>query len=244
MTSPDPRFAPPPGVQAAAAVCFARHPDQGALEALKWLAVLSMLIDHVGALMLEQHKFSASYQVGRLAYPLFAMVLACRLAMQVQCKGALGLGPARRLLAWALLSAVPFALATGRVWPPDIFFTLALGAALCWLSDADYPWLARFGLHMLAVVASLGCDYFTPGVYLVPVMYRMQRRPSLGLALGLLVCAVGLSFLNASSVTLLAFALLMLAHGLRLRWPRMPGLTFYALYPLHLTALATWRFLH
>lgn len=222
---------------------FARHPDNGVLEALKWLALLAMVIDHVGALVFQQGKLSPTYLVGRLAYPLFAMVLACCLAQHAAARP-ISLAPARRLLLWALVSALPFGLAVGRAWPPDIFFTLALGAALCWLADANYRWPARLALHLAAAVASLACDYFAPGVYLVAAMYRLQRRPSLGALFVLLLCAAGLSLLNFAPITLLAFALLPLAHCLRLRTPRLPAMAFYAFYPLHLGALAGWRLLH
>ena len=243
MTSPD-RCPPPTGLQPAPlAGWFARHPDNGVLEALKWLALLAMVIDHVGVVVFQQGKLSPAYQVGRLAYPLFAMVLACRLAQQAAAQP-ISLAPARRLLVWALVSALPFGLAAGRVWPPDIFFTLALGAALCWLADADYRWPARLALHLAAAVASFAGDYFAPGVYLVPAMYRLQRRPSLGALSALLLCAAGLSLVNFAPITLLAFALLPLAHCLRLRMPRLPGIAFYAFYPLHLCALAVWRYLH
>lgn len=65
----------------------------GRLEAVKWLALLCMLLDHVNKYLLAGAE-PALFALGRLALPLFGFVLAYNLARP----GALARGAYRRLL--------------------------------------------------------------------------------------------------------------------------------------------------
>jgi hypothetical protein len=53
--------------------------DAGSREALKWAAAILMVLDHVNAYLLGGSN-PALYALGRLAFPLFAVVLAYNLA--------------------------------------------------------------------------------------------------------------------------------------------------------------------
>ena len=52
----------------------------GQLELLKWIGVVSMFIDHFGRLLFGWGLETIAFGAGRLAFPLFALVLACNLA--------------------------------------------------------------------------------------------------------------------------------------------------------------------
>ena len=54
--------------------------NDGQLEALKWLALVSMLVDHFGRYAFGLGTDSWAFAIGRLAFPLFAFVLASNLA--------------------------------------------------------------------------------------------------------------------------------------------------------------------
>ena len=90
---------------------------------LKWIAIVSMLIDHMGAILFPQ--YIEMRIVGRLAFPIYCFLLA---------EGAVHTSNIRRyeirLLAFACLSDIPFDLAFfGGVTleHQNVFFTLLLG---------------------------------------------------------------------------------------------------------------------
>ena len=92
--------------------------SSGTLEALKWLALLLMTLDHV-----NKHLLHASvpelFAVGRLALPLFGFVLGYNLARP----GVLASGgysrTARRLAIFASLATIPFIALGGLGGLPD-----------------------------------------------------------------------------------------------------------------------------
>jgi len=212
------------------------HHD-GTVEFVKWIALAAMLVDHVGLLVFGQGKFSLSDDVGRIAFPLFAFVLGFKLAAGSGSVSPTSLRTVKRLFLWALISFVPFYLATGRLWPPDIFFTLGLGALACWVESSALPdrqrWLAYLGIF----IASFGCDYFAPGVFLILSVCVLYRRSSASAAAATLLCCALLALMSWNPWTLLALPIASSIHWLRLSVPRLKWL-FYAIYPLHLLAIA------
>ena len=219
------------------ATAFKTVPDRGTIELVKWIALTAMVIDHVGELLLDQGKFSPAYHVGRIAFPLFAFVLGFKLSTKTNVAEPASLRTVKRLFVWALISFLPFYAVTGRLWPPNIFFTLGLGALACWVQIAALlpwrRWLAYFAIFL----ASFGCDYFAPGVFLVFSICAMYRRPSVQAFGASLLCSVVLAFANWSPWTLMAIPIAALAHGVSLNVPRLKWF-FYASYPLHLVAIA------
>ena len=89
--------------------------SSGTLEALKWLALLLMTLDHV-----NKHLLHASvpelFAAGRLALPLFGFVLGYNLARP----GALASGgysrTARRLAVFGSIATIPFIALGGLGW--------------------------------------------------------------------------------------------------------------------------------
>lgn len=56
------------------------HIPNGTLEGLKWLALVSMIYDHVVRLLFMGPVLGSATAFGRLAFPLFAFILAYNLA--------------------------------------------------------------------------------------------------------------------------------------------------------------------
>lgn len=101
--------------------------------ALKWLAILTMLVDHIGGAFLRflnTTKFSSLYTtsrlIGRLAFPIFAFLMIQGYQNTSNRKKYVF-----KLLVFALLSEIPFDLAFyDQVFyfgHQNIFFTLAIG---------------------------------------------------------------------------------------------------------------------
>lgn len=120
-------------------------------DMLKIIAVITMLIDHIGASLLETILYlgnaDISYRlyeidgvlrsVGRTAFPIFAFLLAEGFFYTHSRKKYLG-----RLFGFALLSEIPFDLAFhGTLFYPDgqnVFWTLTVGFLVIWGVEEVY----------------------------------------------------------------------------------------------------------
>ena len=153
--------------------------------AIRMLAILCMLIDHVGFLVLSSASpwYLPCRAVGRLAFPLFAFLIAngYRHTRQPWMY-------ALRLFTLALVSEPIFDFAfSGKWWDlssQNIFFTLALGLLGLLLFDLcrrRLPNGTLFGLCacIVAVLAAdlLHADYGAVGVGLILCFYFTWQHP-------------------------------------------------------------------
>lgn len=231
--------------------------------ALKWIAIVTMLLDHIGAavldgLFMQSRGFSSAVflklyyalrVIGRLAFPIFCFLLIEGL-IHTRSRWRYFL----RLALFAVLSEIPFDLAFQRTWwslgYQNVFFTLALGlgaaAAWDWLTQSnerDCNTLRGLAALLTAVAAvfaadRMRCDYGGYGVALILVMYLLRDKPW---GRDLLALAVlGAKVLAGSShwvelLGVLSFPLLHLYNGQR---GRQNKYFFYVFYPAHLLLLA------
>ena len=147
--------------------------------ALKYFAALCMLADHAGLVfpdLLSQLGLPAWADalprlVGRLAFPIFAYFVAegCRRTRFFSHY-------LLRLLLFALLSQVPFTLATGTLGG-NVILTFFLAAGSVWgferaVQAGHGPAAASLPLLAACVLAlAANCDYGFPGVLLVFALY-------------------------------------------------------------------------
>ena len=113
---------------------------EGTLQALKWGALLLMVLDHANKYLYAE-RLPVIFQVGRLVMPIFGFVLAYNLARP----DALARGLHRRMmfrLALAGLAACPIVIilngplvSANPWWPLNILFTLWLVVAITFLID-------------------------------------------------------------------------------------------------------------
>lgn len=212
------------------------HPDGGALEVLKLAALVAMVVDHVNKYALDR-AYPAMEHVGRLSFPLFALVVAANLRWNTA-------DPQRyfvRLAVWGVASQAVYTWATGHT-DLNILLTLGIGVQFVLAVEALRQHVSAVGVLWLAVVigASLACDYRLTGPLLVVLFYEWFARP--GLLTAFLV-VLGVAALNASLLFVSA-ALASLVVAAAVAWwaPRVPRLTrhwFYPFYPAHL-ALIRW----
>jgi hypothetical protein len=198
------------------------------------VAIITMTIDHIGAVLLpDQIAFRI---IGRIAFPLFSYLLA------------LGMDSSRtpvhyflRLMAFALLSQIPYSLAFGR--PPfqmlNIFFTLAFSLLTLWK-----PVLA---LPSLFLSEFLRFDYGAYGIVVTICMQILKRHQAKGLlAFGILNIAYMFMYdIQLFSLLALPF-ILVYQHGSQKRqpesasdfkYPQWRQYFFYFYYPIHLSLL-------
>lgn len=217
-------------------------PSTGTLEALKWIAVVLMLGDHVDAVLLDRTS-PVLYELGRIAFPLFTYVFAVNLARPGTDWQATYRRVMRRLLLLALLS-VPFSvLAFERynLLPANILFTLAAGMALVWcIRRNDIP-TALLGSATFLLSGAL-VEFYWPGLIVVVAFwvmcaYRGWAAYAFALASVALLC-----LLNQNLFAFLVFPVIALVAWWKPNVPRLRW-AFYIFYPTHLALLAALRLL-
>lgn len=213
---------------------------------IKLIAILTMVIDHVGLFFFPQ--FVILRIIGRVSFPLFAWLIANG-AIHTRDIRQYGL----RLFALAVVSQIPFALANtyygGSLWYLNVVFTLTAGLlaihALKSLESRFLQVLAVLGAAMLANLVH--ADYGAAGVLSIVAFYVFFERKwlmviSQTVILGLLPALVGyleamlrlpLSFLYIGSYVeaygLLALGIIVLYNGqLGVR----ANALFYYFYPI------------
>jgi hypothetical protein len=199
---------------------------------LKIVAVLSMSIDHVGAILLPDVVWLRF--IGRIAFPLFAYQLAV---------GYVHTGNLRRytlrLGVWGLIAQPVYMIAFGaRPWELNIFATLLLGLLAMWGWDRRHWWVVA--LAILPPMAQLwlphvGPDYGVYGVVLCLVSFLfLNDRRQLVLWHGLLHVLAGALLWPAQVGALASIPFILAPPRSHLR--RLQGF-FYAYYPIHLAVL-------
>ncbi len=168
-----------------------RPPRDAALDLLKWLALLSMLIDHLRHVWPQLY---AVYIPGRLAFPLFCLAIAANLARPVAGeRGPIPLRYLGLLLGFALLSEWPYRLLVQTPQSLNVLPTLALGLLIA--SAAQHPhgqrrWLG-LGALVLALFAHPWLMFGLPGALLPAAFLYALQRPNPGWVWPLVLCLLG-----------------------------------------------------
>lgn len=237
---------------------------RGALNGnqLKLIAVVVMLIDHIGymigrvvypTLIFETARFERwnfIYYlfrcIGRTAFPIFCFMIAEGFLHTRDWKKY-----AVRLGIFGLISEIPYDLMVRGKWiypgGQNVFFTLLIGLlviALVRETAWRFPGIeGRIGQLM---VIALGCqlafllkaDYTWYGVLLIAIFYWFRSSRILQCILGYLCMAVMAGDLRFQIALLVPFALLYLYNGERGREVKGLKWLFYWFYPVHMALVA------
>lgn len=221
----------------------------GQLEALKWIALASMFLDHFGRHLLGWGQDTWVFALGRIAFPLFALVLALNLARGGD-RAARAARTAKRLAVWCAVSVLPSIWARGEPALVNVLATLGLGALACWALASPAALALRVAGSVAIALASHWVEFGLAGVFLVPAIYLWctDSRVEGAVLAVLLFAATG--WLNAT------FggwpAMLGTLAGLPIAWairqspasaPRLQ-LAFYLVYPLHLALIGGLKSFH
>jgi len=149
---------------------------------LKWIAIISMLLDHLGAVFYPVDKYPEMVWlriVGRLAFPIFAFLIVEGYKHTGNVKKYLF-----RLSLFAIISEIPYDLAFRHsIYDPDkqnVFFTLALGLLALYIFDRLKQWditiatIAVFLIGMTAMI--LHTDYSIFGIVMIFGIYTAGKR--------------------------------------------------------------------
>ena len=206
-------------------------------ELLKWLAVALMTLDHANRTLWPFQGWA--FTLGRLAFPLFAFLVAYNLTVREVSARRYGLP----LLAFGALAQFPSMGALDRgPLPLNIMFTLFLGVTFLpavWLLRQSMPgWLAAANVTLVWGTLALFVEYGPAGVLLVPAFGQLLSSPSVvTAALSAFLTLAANLFVPAAFAPL---ALPLLVWGAtRLELESLPRSRWaaYAFYPVHLALL-------
>lgn len=156
--------------------------------ALKWIAIVSMLIDHIGVVFVPRDTLAylVCRAIGRLAFPLFAVMIAEGYFYTKNYNKYFF-----RMATFAVVSEVPFDLmVTGDFlsWQSQsVFVTFAIALAGLYFFDRfaarDQRFSALLALLTSAFAAELArSDYGAFGILIVFIFYFYRGRPRMAAA--------------------------------------------------------------
>ena len=201
-----------------------------------------MFLDHANRTLWTYQPWIMA--IGRLAFPLFAFLIAYNTTIR-------GTPLHKYLLPLVVFGAVsqgPAMLALDRgLLPLNIFFTLLLGVSLLPLGrrvttrltiQKPFTWAFWLALGYLWLLLGFAVEYGPAGVFLIPAVQFLLTRPALVPALA--TASLLLSANGFSAASLVPLLLPLIVWGVSCLSPSpLPRLKwfFYAFYPLHLSVL-------
>jgi len=214
-------------------------------ELLKWIAIVTMTFDHVGAILypdVEVLRF-----IGRFSFPLFAYLLVLGIENTTNIKKYF-----LRLFVFALISQVPFFLALE--YTPfksfNIFFTLSAGLAFIHFFKKN----SLYALVPVFVCLALPLDYGIYGFAMIGCMYMLRASTKVGVVSLVLINTLFLVPFSIQFFSIVAIPLVVLhKHGSlnitketpnKLSIPLWRKYFLYVYYPLHFIVLYLVRVIY
>lgn len=207
-------------------------------ELLKWIAIITMTVDHVGAILYPE--FTVLRFIGRLSFPLFAYLLILGMESTRNIRNYL-----TRLFLFSIISQVPFFLALG--FEPfgylNIFFTLSFGLIFIYFFKKSSVFV------LVPVFASLVLpfDYGIYGIAMIGCMYILKENTKFGVVSLVLLNTLFLVPWSIQFLSISAIPLIVLHKNGSLNItretteeftiPLWRKYFFYVYYPLHLALL-------
>ncbi len=209
---------------------------------LKLIAISSMLIDHIGAILFPE--IIIFRIIGRLAFPIFAFLITKGYQKTSGLKKYMG-----RLMLFALISQIPFQMAFGSGL--NIFFTLFIGLYAIYLYD-------NYNKIYIVILAGVFCeilktDYGLYGIVLIFLFHYFRNdfkqlvKPVVFINLAIILVS-GLPYYNKGIkqlqdilwIIIQSFSIISLVFIKHYNNKKGPGLKyfFYIFYPGHLLILS------
>ena len=198
---------------------------------LKMIAIVSMLIDHAGAVLFPQYEILRI--VGRLAFPIYAYTLVEGLVHTHDVKKYM-----LRLGAFALISEIPFDLAffgsALEFSHQNVFFTLFLGIVMLYftIKAPTTFWQFMYTIGFFLISEFLRTDYNSMGLLMIFCFYYFRNQ---NVTKYLLVALINILFMGGTQVyAVLALVPIAMHNGNQ--GPKCKKF-FYGFYPVHLLIL-------
>lgn len=199
---------------------------------LKWIAIITMLIDHIGAVLFP---YELGYRIiGRIAFPIFCFLIVEGFSHTRDVRRYMV-----RLGIFALISELPYDLAFhGEMVYAEgqnVFFTLLLGVLMMYMMSlcSAVPLKAMAAVSIAVLAEVLNTDYSARGILLILIYYIFREKRVISLPAGALWnFSYGWGMVQCCGV--LATPFLAFYNGKR--GPKIKYF-FYVFYPAHLLVL-------
>ena len=215
-----------------------------ARDFLKILAIIAMTADHASTVFLNEG--STLYNICQF-FGNFTIVIMCFFITQGLRYTRSVLKYAERLLLWAVISEIPFYLLFGLQL--NVLFTLLASLTIIYLLDRKGLLIALTALALFFPV-SLICDWSIIAPVFTIIFYILQKKQKEQYSLILIPAAffilrtilyseTQVEYIAGTISIFLASAII---YAIRVKVEdqqkgRIPGLVFYAYYPLQLTVI-------
>jgi hypothetical protein len=211
--------------------------SDGTLEAVKWLALLLMVADHINKYLLHDASHIL-YNGGRIAMPLFVFVLAYNLARPDAYKRGAHRRTIKRLALFGILATPPFIALGGLLagwWPLNILFALlSMTAIIYFLERQTMSGTIIAGL--LFIIAGSSVEFWWPVLAFGIAIWWYCKTPHIAPLIIALVALLLLRLINGNYWAFAALPVLIASSAVNIPVPRYQWL-FYYYYPLHLTLI-------
>lgn len=212
---------------------------------LKWIAVVTMVIDHFAAAVYWQmpdHDYNIYFimrKIGRIAFPIYCFLLVEGFFHTKNVRKYLG-----SCFLFAILSEIPFDMAIfGRFYYPqgqNVYFTLCIGLlAMMFLDRYKYRYEAKYILLKLAIITLaayagelLEVDYHWRGVIFI-IMFYYVRDMQEWIRNFAVICAFAYEI--TAPLALIPIHFYSGERGRQMKY------LFYAIYPVHLLVFGLIR---
>lgn len=207
--------------------------SNGTLEAIKYLALILMTLDHVNKFWFKD-AYAGLFWAGRVAMPLFAFSLAYNLARPDGLQKGVHVRTIKRLGLYAV-AASPIYMLLGNVyygWPLNILFLLFIGGSIVYLAEKGGVANICFAA-LLFIFGGALVEFWWFGIAFFLASWWYCKSPTTFALLGMTAAAAGLYVVNKNMWAMAAVPLIFLAPCIDLKVPRYRHI-FYVYYPLHL----------
>lgn len=207
--------------------------SDGSAEALKWLALVLMTLDHINRLLFDM-KLPYLTEAGRLAMPIFGFVLAYNFARPHALEKGMHKRAMKRLLIFGLL-ATPFYGLLHKWLPLNILFTLMLVTGIIYMVEKNGK-DSRLYAVILFTAGGLFVEYAWFGLMYCLAAWRFCKSANLINGASWIGTTAILWICNLNYWACAALAVIFLAARFETKTPRLRYM-FYAYYPAHLALL-------
>lgn len=203
---------------------------------LKLIAIVTMVIDHVGMLMFPEEMIFRA--IGRVAFPIYCFLIVEGFYHTSDIKKYI-----TRLSVFALISEIPFNILVSHsifsIEYQNVFFTLLIGLLTIYgINNTINPLLKSFVLVAGAAIATvIMADYSFYGVVLIYVFFNMREKRAYAC---LFMAAMSFLVSTIQGAAALAAIPIMLYDGEKgpaFTDNKMWKYAFYAFYPIHMIVL-------